>query len=53
MFCIITEFLRLWAWENGNYNEDNMCYSDKNAIARGFKAKPGVWDFLKAIFMEN
>ena len=37
-------------WENGKYNGGNMVCSDKNAIARGFKAKPGVWDFFYAIF---
>ena len=25
---------------------NNMIYIDKNATARGFKAKPGVWDFF-------
>ena len=40
-----TEFGRLWAFENG-FNRDNMFYIDKNAIACGFKAKPGVWDFF-------
>ena len=27
-----------------------MIYIDKNATARGFKAKPGVWDFFYCLF---
>ena len=27
-----------------------MFNSDKNAIARGFKAKPGVWEFFATVF---